>query len=353
VNAIPPDQAAEDAGEVRGHVVPRISTPPLGELTPETTLGFAFADFCAEIGRPLLAWQAEVARRLLELRDGKLRYRTGLLVVGRQCGKSELACLLALYFLYRRRVRLVVGTAQTVDIAREVWLRPSDVIEDCEELEAPKVYNANGKERLEFRDGRRYLVKSANRRARGLSPQLILADELREQTDWDAWQAITAMTLAQPEGLVFALSSAGEHETSVVLNALQAKGRAQGEDDTGDFFYAEYSAPDAADVDAPQAWAWGMPALGDTVTLAAVEGLRGTLPPSAFRMEVMGQSVARREESVIDVAAWAACADAAGTLDTARGRLAACIDVGPDGHTALAVAGMAGDGVVCVEIAAA
>jgi hypothetical protein len=82
-------------------------------------------------------------------------------------------------------------------------------------------------------------VKSANRRARGLSPQLILADEPREQTHWEAWQAITAMTLAHPEGLVFALSSAGEHDTSVVLNALQAKGRAQAEGDTGDFFYAE------------------------------------------------------------------------------------------------------------------
>lgn len=341
---------------MRGHVVPRISTPPLGALTPDTTLGFAFEAFCEVIGRPLLAWQAEVGRRLLELRDGRLRYRTGLLVVGRQCGKSELACLLALYFLYRRRVRLVVGTAQTVDIAREVWLRAGDIIEEADDvLEPAKVYHANGKERLEFADGRRYLVKSASRRSRGLSPALILADELREQTDWEAWQAITAMTLAQPEGLVFALSSAGEHDSSVVLNALQAKGRAQDQevgDEATDFYYAEYSAPDGADIDDPRSWAYGMPALGDTVTLAAVEGLRGTLPPAQFRTEVLCQTIAAREESVIDLDAWQSCADAAGTLDSARGRLAAAVDVSPDGHTSLAVAGMAGDGVVRVELAA-
>jgi hypothetical protein len=313
-----------------GHTVPRIATPPLGPLSPSSTLGFDFENFCDQIGRPLLAWQAEVCRGLLELRGGKLRYRTGLLVVGRQNGKSELACLLALYFLYRRRARLVVGTAQTVDIAREVWLRAADIIEEAEDvLEPVKVYHANGKERLEFADGRRYLVKSASRRTRGLSPALILADEVREQTDWQAWQAISAMTLAQPEGLVFALSSAGEHDSSVVLNTLQARGRAQGPDEGGDFYYAEYSSPPGSDIDSPAAWAYGMPALGDTVTLAAVEGLRGTLPPAQFRTEVICETVARREESVIDLAAWAACADEAGTLDSARGRLGACIDVSP------------------------
>lgn len=95
-----------------------------------------------------------------------------------------------------------------------------------------------------------------------------------------------------------------------------------------------------------------MPALGDTVTLAAVEGLRGTLPPAQFRTEVLCQTIAAREESVIDLDAWRSCADTAGTLDSARGRLAAAVDVSPDGRTALAVAGMAGDGVVRVELAA-
>lgn len=314
------------------------------------------AQFCESIGRPLLDWQRVTVERLLEIRgDGRLRFRFALLIVGRQCGKSELASLIALFWIYRRKARLVVGTAQTLDIAREVWLRAGDIIEESGGvLTEPRFYASNGKERCVWPDGARWLVKAANRRLRGLSPQLVLVDELREQTDFEAWQALTAMTLAQPEGLVLALSSAGESESSVVLNALQAKGRADAADPgySGDLFLGEYSAPPGSDIDDPHAWAFGMPSIGHTVSLAAVEGLRSTLPPAAFRTEVMGMTIARREESVISAEEWEACADRAGTLDSARTRLAVCIDVSPDGHTSLAVAGQARDGVVRVELAA-
>lgn len=343
--------------EVTGRVEPRIVTPPLRPLGPDTSAGWAFESWCARIGRPLLPWQAEVAHRLLELReDGQLRFRAALLVVGRQNGKSEFAALLALWFLYERNVDLVVGTAQTREVAMEAWLRAGDIIDAADGLldPEPRTYYANGKERLQWEDGSRYVIRAANRRARGLAAQVVLADELREHTDWVAWQAMTSMTLAQPEALIFALSSGGD-PSSVVLNTLLDKARADAADESyaGDTFLAEYSAPDGADIADPQMWAYGMPALGHTITVAAVEALRATLPARAFRIEVMGMRVSERREPAVDSGAWAACADPDGRLDSGKARIGACVDVSPDGFTTLAVAAQGRDGLVRVEVAAA
>src|SRR5664279_2299742 len=118
-----------------GHTVPRIYTKPLRPLTPETSLGFDMIEFCESIGAPLLDWQKWVVTGLLETReDGTLRFRTALICVGRQSGKSFLSALLALYWLYRRDARLVVGLAQSLDVAREVWLTAGDMIASAEDV---------------------------------------------------------------------------------------------------------------------------------------------------------------------------------------------------------------------------
>lgn len=217
---------------------PRLFTPPLRRLTRRTTLGFAVIDFARDVlGISLFPWQEWLLKHALELLpDGTPRFRTVVVLVARQNGKSTLSQVLALFWLYVLQRRLVVGTAQTLDLAEEVWAGAVELAEGTPELaEAIEhVVQTNGRKSLEVQavdgDGDpftvRYKVQTASRRGgRGLSGDLILLDELREHQSWHAWAAVTKTTMARAHAQVWALSNAGD-VTSVVLRHLRRMGHA-------------------------------------------------------------------------------------------------------------------------------
>jgi hypothetical protein len=68
--------------ELRGHQTPRVFTPPLRELTPETSYGFKVIQFAKFIGMPLDEWQEWLVIHLGELLDnGKPRFTRVLILV--------------------------------------------------------------------------------------------------------------------------------------------------------------------------------------------------------------------------------------------------------------------------------
>lgn len=210
-----------------GKAVPRIWTPPLRELTPETTLGFDVIDFAREVlGKELLPWQRWLAIHMLEtLEDGSLRFRKAIVLVARQNGKSTFMQILAIYMMLAEAWPLVLGTAQDLGTAEEVWEDVVATLDDNPALSGfvKKVTKVNGKKALLTTSGERYLVKAANRRAgRGLRGNLVILDELREQQNWAAWAAISKTTNAQARSLVVGISNAGD-VTSVVLRYLRLR----------------------------------------------------------------------------------------------------------------------------------
>lgn len=232
---------ASRAGSPRkrlGSETPRVFTPPLRELTPETSLGFAAVEFAQDVcGIDLFPWQAWLLIHSLEMAPGLtvstmgergrldpiFRFRKVIVLVARQNGKSTLSQVLSLFFLYVLGTDLVLGTAQDLDTAEEVWEGALDIIDETPELAAlaDKPIRNNGKKAIRLKSGERYKVKAANRRAgRGLSGDLILLDELREHQSWEAWGAITKTTMARPAAMIWALSNAGD-ATSVVLRYLR------------------------------------------------------------------------------------------------------------------------------------
>ena len=179
-----------------GCEVPRLFTPPLRDLTPETSLGYSVIEFAADVlAITLLPWQQWLAIHALELLpDGSLRFRNVVVLVARQNGKSTLAQVLSLWWLYVCGCKMVLGTAQDLDTAEEVWAGAVDMAEGVEELadEIDTVSKVNGKKALILKSGERYQVKAANRKAgRGKSGDRILLDELREHQNWDSWGALT------------------------------------------------------------------------------------------------------------------------------------------------------------------
>lgn len=336
-----------------GATEPRLWTPNLRPLTPETTQGHVAIAFAEDVlGITLMPWQRWLFEHMLELKpDGTFRFRTVLIQVARQNGKSTFAQILALWRMFVDRSPLVIGTAQNLDVAEEVWTGAVDMAEGVPELaaEIAAVDRTNGKKALRMTSGERYKVAAASRRGgRGLSGDLVLLDEIREHQTWDAWAAVTKTTMARPKPQIVALSNAGDDQ-SVVLNHLRSLAldtlTGDGDPSVGLF---EWSAADDDDPDDPQTWAQANPALGFTITEDAIRSARVTDPEWIFRTEVLCQRVLRRDGAVIPPVRWMANVTGGAIV----GPVAVFADVQIDRQASvIAVCGQDADGVPQVEIA--
>lgn len=350
---------------VLGATVPRLWTRPLVDgpsgpcgcgcaLTPETSLGFRFERFVVDVvGLELLPYQRWLGIHMLELRpDGRFRFSRVLVLISRQNGKTFYLKLLSLFMLFMGHAQLVLGAAQSLDIAREAWQGAVDLATEVDDLaaEVENVRYANGEQCLTLVNGARYRITAATRSAgRGLSVDLLILDELREHRSWDAWSALSKTTTARPNALIVGISNAGDDQ-SVVLNSLRSAAIAETDPSLGLF---EYSAPDGCELDDIAAIAQANPGLGRTVSMSAILSAMATDPAAVFRTETLCQRVDALDAAV-DLASWKAGADPAGSLRDVRSRVAACVDVAPDGaHVTLAGAAVLDDGRVRVEVLAA
>jgi hypothetical protein len=332
-----------------GRTEPRIYTRPLRPLNRKTSRGFEVIDFAEMIGEPLLPWQQWAVIHALELDpDGSYRFRTVLILVARQNGKSHLKRIVSLWRMYMDGAKRIIGVAQDVALARDQWQMCQQTIHACPELEEEWVSarNVNGDDMF-FAAGGRYAIKAATGKAgRGGSNDEVNIDELREQRDWKAWAAVDKTTMARPNAQTWAMSNQGD-DNSVVLNQLHGVAVAG---TNPALCLLEWSAPDGCALDDVTGWQQANPGLGYTVSEAAIRSAMLTDPPNIFRTEVLCQKVDQLD-GAIDLAAWKACADPSGTMDAYRGRLAACFDMAPDGqHATLAVAAIQADGRPRVEI---
>jgi phage terminase large subunit-like protein len=410
--------ATKEAPTRYGCEVPRIWTPPLRELTgridpetgepvePITTLGYMAIHFAIEVlGLRPFPWQRWLLIHALEIvgdyeGDWTFRFRNVVVLVARQNGKSTLGQILSLFFLYILSVPLILGTAQDLDTAEEVWEGALDIIEGNDDLAAlaDKPIKVNGKKTIRLLTGERYKVKAASRRAgRGLSGDLILLDELREHTSWEAWGAITKTTMARANAMVWALSNAGD-AASIVLRYLRkmahkALGDPDGinanddpallldptldedaaiepDDSLGIF---EWSAPPGCELDDPDGWAQANPSMGYGITERAIRSSQRTDPEWTFRTEVLCQWSDGTLEGPFPAGTWEAGVDAPckGTSDCpacVAGRhepgyegstiaegsaIGFCVDVSWDrSYAHIAAAGLRADGLPHVEIIA-
>jgi len=389
--------------KVFGCETPRIYTPPLRELTPETSLGFSVIEFATVVLEiELFPWQKWLLIHMLELLpDDSLRFRTVLVLVARQNGKSTLSQVLALWFMYVYNVALVIGTAQDLDVAEEIWQGAVDLVTEVDDDDNPvrpdlfdlheRVVNVNGKKALQLRRrpgqkiGSRWKVKAANRRAgRSLSGDLVLLDELREHQSWDAWGALTKTTMARAMALIVALSNAGD-ASSIVLRYLRKMAHAglgdpdginadddpaallgtvdtdeldlddlelDEDDDTLGIF--EWSAPPGCSIRDRNGWAQANPSLGHNpqFTERTVASACRTDPEWVFRTEVLCQWPEGTIEGPFPPGSWEKSTDATSTISD-DSLIPFCVDVSWDRATShIGVAGYRPDELIHFEVVA-
>ncbi len=351
--------------ELLGSVTPRLYTPPLRDLTPDTSYGFDVIDFARDVlGTPLDPWEEWTVIHAGELLpDGRPRFRTALIIVARQNGKTMLARVLTLYWLFIEQVPLVLGLANKLAYAKVSWQAVLSSAKHNQWLkpEIGKTRFAIGEECLTTTDGAEYRIAAANKDAgRSLTVHRLILDELRSHKSWDAWNAATNAMNAVPHGQVVAITNQGDDE-SVVLDALRGSALAYLETGRGDkrLGLFEYSAPDGADPTDPQALAAANPNLGRRVDFSALMAAAqrakraGGEELTGFRTEVLCQRV-HLLDPAIDPDRWDRCLRVE-PLDLAlhREQVALCVDVSLDGSHATLVAAALLDGKVHTEVVAA
>ena len=357
---------------IQGKEEPRVWTKPLRKLTPKTSLGFLFNRFCEEIGVELLPWQKWLAIHALEIvtegSQWRFRYRYVVILVSRQNGKTFFEVCLNLFFLYGLKSHLVLGTAQNLDTAVETFEDTVSQIEStpmlAEVLE--QVRRGAGRRELSLKTGDRYKVLAATRKARGLSSDLIMMDELREQTNWEAWGAISKTMMARPTAILIGLSNAGD-VSSVVLRHLRLQAHAalgdpdgiasnraglggeDVEDETLGLF--EWSAVPDCDLNDREQWAQANPSLGyGFLTERALKSAMVTDPESIFRTECLCQWVESRLPEPFPAGSWLAGQDETSFIRE-DSPLYWGIDMSQDRKwTVIAVCGLRDDGNYHVEI---
>lgn len=297
--------------EILGKTEPRIFTPPLRSLTAKTSLGFAAIDYAKNVLRKnLYPWQEWALVHMLEIigsfeKEWHFRYRTIMLLVSRQNGKTVLSEVIASFFLNILQVENVLGTSLSVEKALDSLNATIADQENIPELkrEIQRVYRANGNNKLVLKGNRIYKIGAPNRRAgRGDSSDLVLLDELRENRNWELWSAAVASTNAKPNALVICFSNAGDPD-SVVLRQIRAQALAEIENDTEkkkDFggFDAEalglfeWSGEDGCELDDVENLCQANPALGyGKLTMRALKSEMATFPVAKFRSECLCQTV--------------------------------------------------------------
>lgn len=302
---------------MNGKTSARLYSQPLRKLTPNTSLGFAAISYAKEILKvDLYPWQEWCLIHCLEIigslnKTWKFRFRTILIEVSRQNGKTVLSKVIASFFLNILCVESIFGTSLSADKAEEVW---EAVVQDQENIpelsqQITRVARANGNKRLILKSGRQYKVGAPTRRAgRGDSNDLVLLDEIREQRDWETYSAAAASTVAKPNGLVICFSNAGDPD-SIVLRQLRANALGLSQDFGGDIGdnigLFEWSAPDKAATDDWDALCQANPALGyGRLTERALMNMRATYPENKFRSECMCQQVETILPSPFPDGAW-------------------------------------------------
>jgi hypothetical protein len=252
----------------------------------------------------------------------------------------------------------IIYTAQTRGAARKKW--EDEHVLALEATPLKKLFRVRkqlGQEAIRWRNGSSHGIESnTEKAAHGQTLDMGVIDEAFAQTDERLEQAFKPAMITRPQPQLWFLSTAGTAQ-SVYLRQKVEAGRAMVESgSSGSMCYFEWSAPGAhdpegaADPEDPATWWACMPALGHTVTEAAVRAELESMKLPEFRRAFLNQwpDDAPEEWLVITEPSWRAVTD----LDSEIvGPMALCADVTPDRSAgSIAVAGLRKDGLVHVEI---
>lgn len=335
---------------------PRYSTP---RNPDRPTLGPAVAQVARRLGTPLMPWQQLVADVALEVNPvtRRLAYRTVIVTVPRQQGKTTLILALAVHRAigFNRRQRITY-TAQTGVDAREKWQDDwLPILEESAYRTWYKPRKTNGHEAVLWgprgHKSVQDLMATTKKAGHGKTRDLGIIDEAFAQVDNRIEGAMSPSMITRPSAQLWIPSTQGDAD-SVYFADKCALGRSIIElgDPDATVCYFEWSADPELDRTDPATWRSCMPALGITVDEATIraelEKMADNLPE--FDRAYLNIRNLNRKASPFGADVWQACMDRTSQI---AGRPSIAVDVAPDGAwSAIGAAGYRADGLRHYEV---
>jgi hypothetical protein len=320
------------------------------------SLGPRVAQVAETLGTKLMPWQRHVADVALEVDPdtGLLVYRRIVLTVPRQSGKTTLLLAVMVHRALSWRRQRLVYTAQTRLKARKKWDEEHvPVLEASPYRGLFKVTRQIGQEGIRWRNGSIHALDApSDEAAHGDVLDLGVIDEAFAQVDARVEQGMAPAMITRPQPQLWVVSTAGQSKAAspYLWRKIETGRVAADAGVTSGVAFFEWSAPNDADPADPATWRSCMPALGHTVTEAAVRAEFQDMDLGEFRRAYLNQWVdeSPREWLVIGQQAWAALVDPG---SSAVGAMAFAADVNPDRTWAsIATVGRRRDGLLHVEV---
>jgi phage terminase large subunit-like protein len=165
-----------------------------------------------------------------------------------------------------------------------------------------------------YATGNVYRILSADAKlAQGLSPSLVIFDEVHVQPNAELWDAMTMGTGAREQPLVLGITTAGDDPESLCgqlydYGVKVATGEA--EDDEFGMWWWEPSGGEKAEIDDREAWREANPSLVEGVTFESDMAMAARQSqPIAFRRYRLNQWFRHGGAGWMDMAAWDAATD--------------------------------------------
>ena len=313
----------------------------------ETSVGRDAVELAALAGLVLDDWQAWfLTESLRRDRRGRWEVFEAGLIVPRQNGKGALLEARQLFGLFWLEEPLQVHTAHEFKTAYEHFLRVSQLIEGCPDLDRKvlRVRRGAGEQAVELKNGCRLrFVARSTGSGRGFTGDAVYLDEAFALTSAMMGALLPTMS-AVPNPQVWYTSSA-PRTSSEVLHGLRRRGR---EGDGARLLYAEWGLDEDAALEDVDGWYRANPAMGiridEEFVQAELAAMR--LMPAEFGRERLGIAEPL-EHDVVVVANWDALADRQSKIESHH---CIALDVSPDRQWAsFGAAGRRGDGRLHVE----
>jgi phage terminase large subunit-like protein len=276
--------AAKRSKALRGATKPRLQNIPLKGKSKIDDV----KEVAAILKEELLPYQEYVLKDMLTVdKSDRFIRKTSLLLISRQNGKTFLARMLILTHLIKWNTDVLIMSSNR-SMALETFRQVANALENNDHLKGmvKQIRHANGTESIEMLSGARLDVVAATRdgsRGRSING-LLYIDEVREISE-EGYRAAMPVTRAHANSHVLLTSNAGD-AFSTVLNQLRERAL---DNPPKSFGYYEYSAPQYCKIDDRAAWALANPALGYTITEAAIEEAIATSPIENTRTETLCQ----------------------------------------------------------------
>lgn len=278
-----------------GLLLPRLETG--AHRAVKGSYGVRAAEWLSDVyGLTLRGWQRYALERILEHdAQGELVWRTAVITVARQSGKSYLTRALCLWRMHEGRElwgeeQTIIHVANKRETAMEV-MRPAG-------LWAEETYGKRttrwgaARAGIDLPTGDRWIIHAANASAGvGFSTSMVFVDEAWqvERTVVDDGLAPTMLERTSPQLVL--VSTAGDSTSDLLLSYRQRAIDDLGSESPG-ILLLEWSAPPDADPDLVETWRWASPEW----TERREEFLRAqsrNIEPAAFSTQYLNQWVAR------------------------------------------------------------